>query len=64
MYDLANLALKFQRNVDAEIVDFQILTDDYSKCVFLCADRTVCLHARFGSYFKIRVPRWVRLVGK
>lgn len=35
----------------------QILSEDYSKAVFLCADRTLCFHARFGSYHKTRVPR-------
>jgi ribosome biogenesis protein ENP2 len=28
--------------------------------VFLCTDRTVCFHARFGSYHKTRVPRFGR----
>ncbi|KAL6760351.1 WD40-repeat-containing domain protein [Haematococcus lacustris] len=57
VYDLANLALKFDRHLDSEVVDFQILSEDYSKAAFLCADRTVCFHARFGSYHKTRVPR-------
>eukprot|EP00197_Chlamydomonas_leiostraca_P004092 CAMPEP_0202871522 /NCGR_PEP_ID=MMETSP1391-20130828/18922_1 /ASSEMBLY_ACC=CAM_ASM_000867 /TAXON_ID=1034604 /ORGANISM="Chlamydomonas leiostraca, Strain SAG 11-49" /LENGTH=663 /DNA_ID=CAMNT_0049552351 /DNA_START=89 /DNA_END=2076 /DNA_ORIENTATION=- len=60
VFDLANLSLKFDRHLDAEIVDFQILTEDYSKAVFLCTDRTVCFHARFGSYHKTRVPRFGR----
>lgn len=38
----------------------QILTEDYSKAAFLCTDRSVCLHARFGSYYKLRVPRFGR----
>jgi hypothetical protein len=37
----------------------QILSDDYSKVAFLCADRSVAFHARFGSYFKTRTPRQV-----
>ncbi|MEW5309813.1 MAG: hypothetical protein WDW38_001668 [Sanguina aurantia] len=60
VYDLANLSVKFDRNLDAEIVDFQILTEDYSKAVFLCADRTLCFHARFGGYTKTRVPKFGR----
>lgn len=28
--------------------------------MFLCTDRTVCFHARFGSYHKTRVPRFGR----
>lgn len=57
MYDLANLSLKFDRHLDAEVVDFQLLGDDYSKAAFLCTDRSVSLHARFGTYFKVRTPR-------
>ena len=38
----------------------QILTEDYSKAAFLCADRTVTLHARFGQYYKTRVPKYGR----
>eukprot|EP00200_Dunaliella_tertiolecta_P014606 CAMPEP_0202392444 /NCGR_PEP_ID=MMETSP1127-20130417/92376_1 /ASSEMBLY_ACC=CAM_ASM_000462 /TAXON_ID=3047 /ORGANISM="Dunaliella tertiolecta, Strain CCMP1320" /LENGTH=682 /DNA_ID=CAMNT_0048994951 /DNA_START=66 /DNA_END=2111 /DNA_ORIENTATION=- len=60
VYDLANFSMKFERHLDSEIVDFQILTEDYSKAAFLCADRSVCLHARFGSYYKLRVPRFGR----
>ena len=38
-YDVSQLSMKFDRHLDAEIVDFQILSEDYSKAVFLCADR-------------------------
>jgi ribosome biogenesis protein ENP2 len=30
-YDLHNLGLKFERCLDAEVVTFEILSDDYSK---------------------------------
>ncbi|KAK9809324.1 hypothetical protein WJX73_004781 [Symbiochloris irregularis] len=60
VYELAELSLKFERHLDAEIIDFQILTDDYSKAAFLCADRTLCFHARFGAYHKTRVPAYGR----
>jgi hypothetical protein len=36
------------------------MSDDYSKVAFLCADRSVSLHAKFGSYFKLRVPKFGR----
>ena len=42
------------------LLDIQILTEDYSKAAFLCSDRTVVLHARFGSYYKTRVPKYGR----
>lgn len=41
VYDLSQLSMKFERFLDSEIVDFQILSDDYSKAVFLCADRSL-----------------------
>jgi ribosome biogenesis protein ENP2 len=34
----------------------QILSEDYSKAAFLCADRSVHLHARYGGHFRTRVP--------
>jgi len=52
--------MKFERHLDSEIVDFQILTDDYSKAVFLCADRSLNFHAKFGAYYKVRVPKFGR----
>ncbi len=38
----------------------QILSDDYSKLAFLCADRNIELHAQYGKHFKIRIPRFGR----
>ncbi len=35
----------------------QVLGEDYSKLAFLCADRSVVLHAKFGSYYSTRIPR-------
>ena len=60
MYDLSQLSMKFERYLDAEIVDFQILSTDYSKAVFLCADRSFHFHAKFGAYYQVRVPRFGR----
>jgi hypothetical protein len=36
-YDLHNLGMKFERCLDAEVVTFEILSDDYSK-VITCAN--------------------------
>jgi hypothetical protein len=55
VYDLANLSLKFDRHMEAEVVDFAVLSEDYSKAAFLCADRSVSFHAKFGTYFKVGV---------
>jgi ribosome biogenesis protein ENP2 len=38
----------------------QILSEDYSKAAFLCADRSVQFHARYGAHFRTRVPRFGR----
>lgn len=57
VYELSQLSMKFERHFDAEVVDFQVLSEDYSKCAFLCADRSVQLHARYGAHHRVRVPR-------
>lgn len=57
VYDLTQLSMKFERHLDAEIVDFQILGDDYCKIAFLCADRSICLHAKPGAYYRTRIPK-------
>ncbi|MCL7037221.1 hypothetical protein MKW94_005171, partial [Papaver nudicaule] len=60
VYELREMALKFERHLISEIVDFEILSDDYSKMAFLCADRSINLHAKYGSHFSVRVPRMGR----
>lgn len=60
VYELRELSLKFERHLVSEIVNFQVLGDDYSKIAFLCADRSVCLHAKYGSHYKLRIPRMGR----
>ena len=56
-FDLGNLSCKFTRHLDSEIVDFQLLGEDYSKIAFLCADRAIRFHAKFGTYYDVRTPR-------
>ncbi len=60
VYDTTELSLKFKRHVDAEIVDFQILEDDWRKFALLTVDRYVDLHSPFGSHYRTRVPRTPR----
>lgn len=57
VYDVDQLSLKFKRHVTAEIIDFQILEDDWRKFALLTADRYIDVHSQYGSHFKIRVPR-------
>ncbi|KAL0652788.1 hypothetical protein Bca4012_095479 [Brassica carinata] len=56
VYELGQLALKFERHLDSEIVDFEVLDDDYSKLAFLCADRSIHLHAKYGKHHSLRIP--------
>ncbi|XP_077248557.1 embryo sac development arrest 7 [Tasmannia lanceolata] len=60
VFELRELSLKFERHLISEIIDFQVLADDYSKIAFLCADRSVCLHAKYGSHYSLRIPRMGR----
>ncbi|QDZ25577.1 nucleolar protein 10 [Chloropicon primus] len=55
-YELKETSMKFWRVLDSEIIQFQILSEDYSKLAFLCDNRTVCIHAKFGNYYKFRIP--------
>ncbi|EPS69213.1 hypothetical protein M569_05554, partial [Genlisea aurea] len=60
VYELRELSLKFERHLVSEIINFEVLDDDYSKIAFLCADRSVCLHAKYGSHYSLRIPRMGR----
>ena len=40
-YDLHNLGIKFERCLDSEVVSFEVLSEDYTKMVFLHCDRSV-----------------------
>ena len=87
VYELSQLALKFERHLLSEvscaallrprafphtkltplcaagqIIDFQILSEDYSKMVFACVDRSLVFHARFGGYLSMRLPKMPRSV--
>ncbi|KAK9867222.1 hypothetical protein WJX84_009551 [Apatococcus fuscideae] len=57
VFELSQLSLKFERHLDSQIVEFQVLSEDYSKLAFLCEDRTLHFHAKFGAYHKTRIPR-------
>ncbi|XP_028130525.2 nucleolar protein 10 [Diabrotica virgifera virgifera] len=59
-FDVNNLSLKFERCFDAEAVTFQILSDDYSKLIFLQCDRYIEFHAAYGRYYRLRIPKFGR----
>ena len=55
-YDLHNLALKFERCLDSEVINFEVLSEDYSKMIFLHCNRYVELHSQAGRYYRLRIP--------
>eukprot|EP01138_Halocafeteria_seosinensis_P005814 gb/GECG01005943.1/.p1 GENE.gb/GECG01005943.1/~~gb/GECG01005943.1/.p1 ORF type:complete len:730 (+),score=123.29 gb/GECG01005943.1/:1-2190(+) len=57
VFDVRELSLKFERHLDCEVVQFQMLSEDFRKMAFLQADRTVELHAAYGSHHKTRIPK-------
>ncbi|KAK5646790.1 hypothetical protein RI129_005254 [Pyrocoelia pectoralis] len=59
-FDVNNLSLKFERCYDAEAVTFEILSDDYSKLVFLQCDRYLEFHSAQGRYHRLRIPKFGR----
>uniref|UniRef100_A0A671U8X3 Nucleolar protein 10 n=1 Tax=Sparus aurata TaxID=8175 RepID=A0A671U8X3_SPAAU len=59
-YDTYQLSLKFERCLDSDVVAFDILSDDYSKLVFLHSDRYVEFHSQHGYYYKTRIPKFGR----
>ncbi|CAH2246123.1 nucleolar 10 [Pelobates cultripes] len=59
-YDTYQLSLKFERCLDSDVVKFDILSEDYSKVVFLQCDRYVELHSQHGRYYRLRIPKFGR----
>ncbi|TPX70644.1 hypothetical protein SpCBS45565_g01682 [Spizellomyces sp. 'palustris'] len=60
VYELAQKSMKLDRHQDCENVQFEILSDDWTKTVMLQADRTIELHSQFGMHYKTRVPKFGR----
>ena len=59
-FDLMNLSLKFERYLDAEVVNFLNLSDDYGKLALLLNDRSIEFHTQQGKHYKVRVPKFGR----
>jgi len=54
--------MKFERYVDAEVVDMTLLSEDYGKIAMLCNDRSILFHAPYGHHHKIRIPTFGRMM--
>ncbi|KAK4324156.1 hypothetical protein Pmani_005159 [Petrolisthes manimaculis] len=59
-YEVAALSQKFERCFDAEVIHFDILSEDYSKLVFLQEERYVEFHNQGGRWFRTRIPKFGR----
>uniref|UniRef100_A0A915AVI3 Nucleolar protein 10 n=2 Tax=Parascaris univalens TaxID=6257 RepID=A0A915AVI3_PARUN len=59
-FDLNDISLKFARGLDADVIKMVILSDDYSKFILLQEDRYLEMHAAFGRYFRMRIPKFGR----
>uniref|UniRef100_A0A6B2EGC1 Putative nucleolar protein 10 n=1 Tax=Phlebotomus kandelakii TaxID=1109342 RepID=A0A6B2EGC1_9DIPT len=59
-YDFNNLSVKFERCFDSEVVAFEILSEDYSKIVFLQCDRHIEFHTAPGRHYRLRIPKFGR----
>ena len=60
VWDVKELAMKFDRHSDAENVQFEILSEDWTRMVLLQADRTLEFHSQSGMHYKTRIPRFGR----
>ena len=51
------MAMKFVRHMDAECVQFEVLSEDWTKFVLLLDNREVEFHSQFGKYYTTRIPK-------
>ncbi|KAL0482939.1 hypothetical protein AKO1_014094 [Acrasis kona] len=54
---LDQLTMKFKRHLDTEALKIVPLTTDYKKIAVLGVNRTIEVHAQWGTYDKFRIPR-------
>eukprot|EP00536_Pseudo-nitzschia_multiseries_P007932 jgi/Psemu1/240702/estExt_Genewise1.C_1920038 len=59
-YDVHDLTMKFERYLDAHIVDIVMLGEDYGKMAILQEDRTISFQAHYGNHEKVRIPKFGR----
>ncbi|XP_076441334.1 nucleolar protein 10-like [Babylonia areolata] len=59
-YDVNQLSMKFERGLDAEVIKFMFLEQDYGKVLFLQDDRYIELHTQFGRHYRFRIPKFGR----
>ncbi|SBS80574.1 nucleolar protein 10, putative (NOL10) [Plasmodium ovale curtisi] len=57
LYDTKEMSIKHRRHFDEEVVNFEFLTSNYEKLVFLCKNRYLEFHNAAGKFHKIRIPK-------
>ncbi|KAI8078477.1 WD40-repeat-containing domain protein [Thamnidium elegans] len=60
VFEFADMSMKFERHTDAETLNFEILSDDWTKQALLQNDRSVELHAQGGIHYRTRIPKFGR----
>ncbi|KAG0173522.1 hypothetical protein DFQ28_008206 [Apophysomyces sp. BC1034] len=60
VFDFSEMSMKFERHTDAENINFEILSDDWTKCALLQDGRAVELHAQGGIHYRTRIPKFGR----
>eukprot|EP01117_Protostelium_nocturnum_P012106 TRINITY_DN4437_c0_g1_i1.p1 TRINITY_DN4437_c0_g1~~TRINITY_DN4437_c0_g1_i1.p1 ORF type:complete len:689 (-),score=249.77 TRINITY_DN4437_c0_g1_i1:59-2125(-) len=60
IHECSQLTLKVSRNLTADVINFNILSNDYSKLALLKSDRSLEFHAQFGRYHIARIPKFGR----
>ncbi|OBZ90728.1 Ribosome biogenesis protein enp2 [Choanephora cucurbitarum] len=60
VFEFADMSMKFERHTDAETINFEILSDDWTKQALLQNDRSVELHAQGGIHYRTRIPKFGR----
>lgn len=59
-YDVHDLTMKFERYLDAHVTDLVMLGEDYGKMALLLDDRTINIHAPYGTHESVRIPTFGR----
>ncbi|KAJ2236001.1 Small ribosomal subunit biogenesis [Coemansia sp. RSA 1722] len=60
VFEYSDLSMKFERHTDSENIDFQILSDDWTKSVHLQTNRAVEFHNEGQMHYRVRIPRFGR----
>lgn len=60
VFDVRDLSMKFERRLDAEVVQLEILSPDFGKLCFLQTDRNLTFHAPYGTHYSLRIPKFGR----